>query len=317
MSTELKTTETKRDKTQTLALREPRLPYHPAIEARFGVDKASWKALVEAIFPNATTTESVILALSYCRARKLDPFKRNVHIVPIWNKDMKAMVDTIWPGIGELRTTAFRTGEYAGRGKTEFGPDITKQFGSVTITFPEWAQVTVYRMVRGVRVEFFGPQVYWIETFASNRDGSPNSMWETRPRGQIDKCAEAAALRCAFPEECGGEFIPEEVQHIPADQVTRIAQANRTEALEDKLAAYEEKLVTEPIAKTTEKAPGILPPADIPAGASEMLAIWWKKQALETTQDDLARVSDEADEADLSDDEKKLLYAEINRRLQS
>ena len=68
------------------ALPPPRLPYHPAIEERFGVDRAMWKALVEAVFPNATSTDSVILALSYCRARKLDPFKRNVHIVPIWSK---------------------------------------------------------------------------------------------------------------------------------------------------------------------------------------------------------------------------------------
>jgi len=48
-----------------------------------------------------------------------------------------------------------------------------------------------------------------------------------------------------------------------------------------------------------------------------MLAIWWKKQALETTLEEISRVSDEVAEADLSDDEKKLLYAEINRRLQS
>lgn len=237
-----KTEQPARDKSQTLALREPRLPYHPLIEQRFGVDKASWKALVEAIFPNATTVESVILALSYCRARKLDPFKRNVHIVPIWNKDLKAMVDTIWPGIGELRTTAFRTGEYAGLGKTVCGPDITKLWGDLSVTFPEWAQVTVFRMVRGQRVEFCGPQVYWLETYASNRDGSPNQMWADRPRGQLAKCAEAAALRAAFPEECGGDYIPEEVQHgrpVTLEQAdgTNLVDppATRTEALESKL----------------------------------------------------------------------------------
>ena len=204
-----------KDKTKTLMLRGPRLPYHPLVEERFGIDRASWKALVEAIFPNATTVESVLLALSYCRARKLDPFKRNVHIVPIWSESMGAMVDTIWPGIGELRTTAFRTGEYAGRGATAVGPDITQTVGTVEVTFPEWAQVTLYRMVNGQRVEFCGPRVYWLETYApqSRTNKSPNKMWATRTRGQLDKCAEAAALRCAFPEEIGGDYIPEEVQH--------------------------------------------------------------------------------------------------------
>lgn len=208
------------------AIAGPRLPYHPVIEERFGVDKASWKALVEAIFPAAQSTESVILALSYCRARNLDPFKRNVHIVPIWDKQKRKLVDTVWPGIGELRTTAFRTAVYAGRDATVFGPDIenewpvTDQTGAthrVKVRFPEWAQVTVYRMVKGNRVAFQGPRVYWMETFSSNKGGEPNSMWVKRPRGQLDKCAEAAALRAAFPEELGDDFIDAEagliVQH--------------------------------------------------------------------------------------------------------
>jgi phage recombination protein Bet len=197
------------------AIAAPRLPYHPMIETRFGIDKASWKALVEAVFPNASSIDSVIMVLSYCRARKLDPFKRVVHIVPIWNKDLRRMIDTVWPGIGELRTTAFRTGDYAGRSDTKFGPDITKKVGSAEITFPEWAQVSVFRMVKGQRVEFAGPRVYWLETYATVKrdDDTPNDMWQTRVRGQIDKCAEAAALRAAFPEEIGSDYIPEEVQH--------------------------------------------------------------------------------------------------------
>lgn len=190
---------------------QPRLPYHPLVEERFGIDRASWKALVEAIYPAAQRAESVILALSYCRARKLDPFKRNVHIVPIWDKERQCLVDTVWPGIGELRTTAFRTGQYAGRDRTEFGPDKTETWrdgsgNEISVTFPEWAQVTVYRMKDGQRVAFAGPQVYWLETFAEQKGGVPNAMWRKRPRGQIDKCAEAAALRAAFPEELGDEF---------------------------------------------------------------------------------------------------------------
>jgi phage recombination protein Bet len=208
------------------ALAGPRLPYHPAIEERFGVDRSSWKALVEAIFPGAQSTESVILALSYCKARNLDPFKRNVHIVPIWDKGKGKLVDTVWPGIGELRTTAFRTGVYAGRDATVFGDDIENEWpvtdrngktSTVKVKFPEWAQVTVYRMVKGNRVAFQGPRVYWMETFSSNKGGDPNSMWQKRPRGQLDKCAEASSLRAAFPEELGDDYIESEagmiVQH--------------------------------------------------------------------------------------------------------
>lgn len=219
------------------ALAGPRLPFHPLLEERFGVDRASWKALCEAIFPNATCVESIVLALSYCKARRLDPFKRVVHIVPIWSKELGRMMDTVWPGIGELRTTAFRTGEYAGRGATVLGPDITQKVGNVEMTFPEWAQVSVFRMVKGQRVEFSGPRVYWLETYAtkSRTDDSPNEMWQYRPRGQIDKCAEAAALRAGFPEEVGSDFIPEEVQHDPA----KIIDAPKGKTIEDVTARLE------------------------------------------------------------------------------
>ncbi len=197
---------------EVAVIRPPRLPYPAAVEERFGIDKAGWKALVEAVFPAAQSADSVILALSYCKARKLDPFKRVIHIVPVWDSQQKRMVETVWPGIAELRTTAFRTGDYAGRDPSEFGPTQSRKVGSVQIEFPEWAQVTVYRMVKGVRCPFPGPRVYWLEAYAQQKrdDPSPNSMWAKRARGQLDKCAEAAALRAAFPEEIGGEMIDDE-----------------------------------------------------------------------------------------------------------
>ncbi len=236
-------------------IRPPRLPYHPEVEKRYGIDKSSWKALVEAIFPTASSPESVILALSYCRARKLDPFKRNVHIVPIWNKELRRLVDTIWPGIGELRTTAFRTGEYAGRDATEFGPEITQTFvGSVgsesrerrveeTVTFPEWAQTVVYRFVRGQRVAFAGPRVYWLETYSTQgKSDVPNDMWCSRPKGQLDKCSEAAALRAAFPEEIGSDYIADEVQHATGQAPPRVEQVAQAG-----VAGFAKRLANKPL----------------------------------------------------------------------
>lgn len=204
----------------------PRLPYHPEMQERFGVDRSAWRALVEAVFPAARTAEGVLLALSYCKARKLDPFKRPVHVVPIWDSQRGSYVESVWPGIGELRTTAFRTGNYAGSDAATFGPDVTEVFKgrvkagrdgwkdvSVTVTFPEWCQMTVYRLLsNGQRAAIPGPRVYWRETYAKQGKADvPNEMWAKRPRGQLEKCAEAAALRRAFPEEIGNELAAEEV----------------------------------------------------------------------------------------------------------
>lgn len=238
---------------QVPVLSQPRLPYHPAIKDRFGIDKSDWKALCEIIHPNAESTESVILALAYCKARKLDPFKRLIHIVPIWDKKKRAYVDTIWPGIGEMRTTAHRTKSYAGRDQTEFGPDQkgswkkegkNDQFTQIDITYPEWARITVYRMLGTERCAFPGPTVYWLEDVSLMKGNIPNPMWQKRPRGQLEKVAEAAALRQAFPEEVGNDYIDAEA-HISEPETHR--PATFTETAKDNAEIIEAEMGSETV----------------------------------------------------------------------
>ncbi len=66
-------------------------------------------------------------------------------------------------------------------------------------------------MVEGQKCAF-NAKVYWEEAFASDKAGLPNTMWQKRPRGQLDKCVEAAALRKAFPEELGNTYVAEEME---------------------------------------------------------------------------------------------------------
>ena len=219
----------------------PRMPYHPLLKDRFNIEPSAWKSLVEAIYPTAKSIDFVILALSYCKARNLDPFKKPVHIVPMWdsraNNGQGGYVETIWPGISEVRTTAFRTGNYAGSDEAEFGPMVDKTFSgrvrkgrewetkNITVRFPEWCRVTVYRDLHGLVCKFVGPKVVWLEAYATiGKSDLPNDMWQTRPEGQLEKCAEAAALRKAFPEELGNELTAEEMagRHIRYDD--RVAQ---------------------------------------------------------------------------------------------
>jgi len=190
-----------------------RLPF-PAAAETYGISVENWRVLVDAIYPNASSMESIILAAAYCRNRNLDIMKRVVHIVPIYSKAQGCYVDTVWPGIAEIRITAHRTHDYAGHDEMVFGPDTTMRLGEVLMTFPEYCQLTVYRLVGGMRCPFPGPRVRWLETYATvKRDSeAPNEMWTNRPYGQLEKCAEAAALRAAFPEELGNEYAAEEVE---------------------------------------------------------------------------------------------------------
>ena len=156
--------------------------------------------LQTSLYPGAAIG-SVKMVLGYCKAAGLDPMQKPVHIVPIWDKNSKAMRDVVMPGIGLYRTQAARSGQYAGVTDPEFGPDVTETIGGVEITFPAWCKVTVKRLL-GNQVVEFAAREFWKENYATagKDSAAPNAMWKKRPYGQIAKCAEAQALRKAFPE---------------------------------------------------------------------------------------------------------------------
>ncbi len=242
----------------------PRLPYHAGLKGRFDIDIGGWGVIIDTIFPGARTIEAVLMALNYCEKRKLDVFKRPVHIVPMWSKAKGGYIETIWPGIAELRTTASRTKSYAGIDDAAWGQDVIETFNgsvkkgqnawedrTIDLTFPEFCQITVYRMVEGGRCKFVGPKVYWKEAYGSiGASVLPNDMWEGRARGQLEKCAEAAALRRAFPEEIGNELTAEEMAGQTFDDVPEMKDITPTEPAPPRPTREEPKQPEEPAAPT-------------------------------------------------------------------
>jgi phage recombination protein Bet len=194
----------------------------PAMIAKRNIDEAIYSALKNSIFPGASD-ESIALAHDYCAARKLDIMKKPCHIVGMSVKDAKTgkyeWRDVIMPGIGELRITAQRTGEYAGQDAPVFGPMIEVEIGKKKVLAPEWCTMTVYRIIGGQRVAFHHTE-FFDEACGTTKDGDLNSMWTKRRRGQLAKCAEAGALRKAFPEESGGIITAEEVEGDEMRDVT-------------------------------------------------------------------------------------------------
>jgi len=217
----------------------PRIPYPATRAAPLNIDECAWRLLIDTIFPSAQTADGVLLAISYCLARKLDIMKKPVSIVPMYSKALGRVVETVWPGINEIQTTAARTGQWAGLDAPKFGPDKTSTFvekkdnGSeeaMTLTYPEWAEVTVYRLVGGVRCPFT-ERLFWLETYSKKSAWSeiPSAMWVRRPGAQLAKCAKASALRAAFPEEIGYAAEEMEGKVLEADGVgVTVGRSTRT-----------------------------------------------------------------------------------------
>jgi phage recombination protein Bet len=193
-----------------------------------------FKVLSNSLYVGAQQ-ESIKMVLSYCKAGGLDPMQKPVHIVPMYcatgqkdskGYDIKAMRDVVMPGIGLYRIQAARSGEFAGTSEPEFGNDITETLDNVDITYPVWCKVTVKRMMGNGSIAEFTAKEFWKENYATKGKDSkaPNIMWQKRPYAQIAKCAEAQALRKAFPEvgsqPTADEMEGKEIDITPPNQLS-------------------------------------------------------------------------------------------------
>lgn len=196
----------------------------PLAAAR-GIQEATFSALSNSVYPGAKE-ESIVMAIDYCNARNLDPLLKPVHLVPMYVKDSKtgqgAMRDVVMPGIGLYRIQADRSGNYAGADDAEFGPSVTRNIGGAEVTFPEWCVYTVYKMIGNQRVAFKAKE-FWLENYATaGKDTTkPNAMWSKRPFAQLAKCAEAQALRRAWPE-IGQDLTAEEMEGREIDITDKV-----------------------------------------------------------------------------------------------
>ncbi len=180
--------------------------------------------LQNSLYPGAKP-ESIKLVLGYCKAAGLDPMQKPCHIVPISVKkgDGYEMRDVVMPGIGLYRTQASRTGEYAGITEPEYGPTKQLKAGEFSLDYPEWCRVTVRRRMDSGQIVEFTANERWLENYATQKRDSviPNAMWKRRPFAQLAKCAEAQALRKAFPE-LGAAPTADEMEGKPLDEGTVI-----------------------------------------------------------------------------------------------
>ena len=197
-------------------------------------------AMKSSLYPGASDA-SVDLVLAYCEAARLDPMQKPVHIVPMWDGKAREMRDVVMPGIGLYRTNAARTGQFAGMSEPAFGPMVTERLGSREVTFPEWCKVTAYRQLPSGHVAEFTAVEYWIENYAikggKDQDQSPNAMWSKRVRGQLAKCAQAQALRMAFPEAVGAAPTAEEMEGKALDADFTVVTPERQSGPKDYPAA--------------------------------------------------------------------------------
>ncbi|HEY4365883.1 MAG TPA: phage recombination protein Bet [Steroidobacteraceae bacterium] len=207
-------------------------PQLPEPVARRGISEAQWRTLANNLFPGAAS-DSVLMVWDYCVARRLDPLKKPCHIVPMRVKDAKSgdyfWRDVVMPGIYEYRTTANRTGLYLGHSVPEYGERVDH----LGVLAPEYCNFTVYKWNPEAKMRGEYPvQIRFSEVVATAKDKKTNDLyvndrWSKAPQQMLTKCAEAAALREAFPEELGGTHTVEEMEGQVMLEAVNVTAAGR------------------------------------------------------------------------------------------
>lgn len=176
------------------------------VARRISADLGTWSpdqvlVLKEQCAPEATDVELAFF-LNVAKSRGLDPFARQIYAIHRYVKGKKRM--TIQTGIDGYRLLAERSGAYAGNDE----PVFTHKQGS---PYPSTATVTVWRLVGGQRYAF-SATARWAEYCPVNKKGEVPTMWRAKPYLMLSKCAEALALRKAFPGDLSGIYTDVEME---------------------------------------------------------------------------------------------------------
>ena len=149
--------------------------------------------------------------LHECQRRHLDPFTRQIYLIGRYSRREGRKVYRSQTSIDGFRLIARRAADEA---KESIEYEETLWYDAdgrvhqlwLSQGAPAGAKVVVLR--NGKRFPVVARYSTYVQT---DNDGSQTGLWKKMPDTMIAKCAEALALRMAFPEELGGIYTDEEM----------------------------------------------------------------------------------------------------------
>lgn len=179
---------------------------------------AEQRQILRDSFSNGASDAEFAALLEVSMQRGLNPFKREVFFVQRWSNEQHKMVWATQVSIDGLRLIAQRSGLYDGQDEPEFTENADGSLKScrVRVFRKDWTRPAV-------GIAFWNE---YVQTTKDKQSGQtrPNSMWSKMGRTMLAKCAEALAIRKAFPESAGGIYSDAEMMQAENERPTQIAK---------------------------------------------------------------------------------------------
>jgi phage recombination protein Bet len=163
----------------------------------FEITREQIDLIKQTVMPQASDLE-LDLFINFCRTKRLDPLSKQVYATRQKNGTWQ-----FFSSIDGLRVIAQRSGEYLGQTAPFWcGPDGEWRDVWLSEDNPSAAKIGVWK--RGNSEPTWG-----VATFKSYGRGKQGN-WTSMPDVMLAKCAEAIALRKAFPDDLSGVYVKEE-----------------------------------------------------------------------------------------------------------
>lgn len=158
--------------------------------------------LIKSMYFAGSTDSEFEMFMHICRKTGLDPILKQIHPVKRNN------TITVQTGIDGYRLIAERTGKYSPGREPTYKYDEKGTLISSTAYVKKMTSDGTWHEVAAT--------AFYEEYVQRTREGKPTSFWQRMSHNQLSKCAEALALRRAFPGDLSGLYTNDEMDQANA-----------------------------------------------------------------------------------------------------
>lgn len=184
-------------------------------------------SFVDSLCEKGTASEKILFK-EVCKRTGLNPLLRQIYPVFRYNGKTGKFSMTIQTSIDGYRSIADRTQKYSP------GKEVSYHYDDKGNLL--YAVAYVKKMTPDGTWHEIAGTAYWDEYKQTNKDHGLTSFWEKMPHVMLGKCAEAQALRKAFPCELSNIYTNDEMMQATFDSIKVSVADNEDGAQEQALA---------------------------------------------------------------------------------